>query len=347
MKVAIVCPYDLGKPGGVQDQAIRLRRWLADSGHASTLIGPGDEGPEDAILLGGSVSIRANRSTAPIALDPRAYRRVRSVIGSCDVVHIHEPLIPMVSLAATRIGDRPTVGTFHADASALVRRSFRISGPIARAALSRLDVTTAVSAVARSVIPGMSDVRIVPNGIDVDDYERGPKTPGSVVFLGRDDPRKGLDIMLEAWPTVRDQVPAAHLTVVGAERDMDIDGVSFLGRVPEETKRSVLAAGQVYVAPNTGGESFGIVVAEAMASGCAIVASAIPAFTRVLGDAGEFVRVGDTDALAERVVDLLRDGPRAGALGERARERSHMYDGMTVAGAYVEAYKDAIRKHGD
>lgn len=341
-----MCPYDLGEPGGVQDQVFRLRRWLVDAGHEPLVIGPGSEGPDGSILLGSSVGVRANKSSVPIALDPRVLGKVRSVVGDVDVVHIHEPLMPMVSLAATRIDDLPTVGTFHADASTLARRSIRLGMSIVRGVVSRLDVKTAVSAVAGSVVRGVGELRIIPNGVDVSDYSVGEKRRGSVVFLGRDDPRKGLDLLLNAWPSVTDAVPDANLAVIGAQRNDAPPAVEYLGRVPEAEKQAVLSTSSIYVAPNTGGESFGIVLVEAMASGCAVIASSLPGFVRVIGDAGELVKPADVSGFAERIVAVLLDDDRRAALGGAAEERARLFDGPKVALQYIDAYEDAIAIHG-
>ncbi len=359
MRVALVCPYDLGIPGGVQDQVIRLREWLSTAGHEAWIVAPGTSEHEDAagegvagpslppgtVVVGSSTVVRANRSAAPIALDPRVARRVRSAVRGADVVHIHEPFMPIVSLTATRIADLPTVGTFHADPSPVVRHALRIGGPLARSLAGRLDVVTAVSEVARSSVPSIGRVRIIPNGIDVAAYAPSEKDPMSVAFVGRDDPRKGLDVLLEAWEAVAAAVPEAHLTVVGARRPTGPPRVEFLGRVDEVTKRDVLGSAGVAVAPNLGGESFGIVVAEAMASGCAVVASAIPAFTRVLGDAGEFVRPGDAEGLAQRILFVLGDPDRQRSLGVEAMGEVRRFDAGVVTSDYVGAYESAIALH--
>jgi phosphatidylinositol alpha-mannosyltransferase len=341
MKVALVCPYDLGKPGGVQDQVIRIARWLVDAGHEAVIVGPGTDGPEGSILVGSTATIPANNASTPISLNPRVGRRLEAAVADADVVHIHEPLMPTVSLSATRFSHKATVGTFHADAPRWARRGYAIAKPVTRAAISRLDVVTAVSEVARSSLAGIDDVRIIPNGIDVQDYGGDKKTAGAVAFLGRDDPRKGLGVLLDAWPSIVDAVPGATLTVVGATRDLDVAGVTFTGRVSEEEKRSWLAQAEVYVAPNLGGESFGIVVAEGMASGCAVVASAIPAFVSVLGDAGTFVQPGDVEGLADAIVGLLTDADRMAVLAERAVRGVGRFDRSAVVTEYLRAYEDA------
>ena len=346
MKVAIVCPYDLGAPGGVQDQAISLTRWLGDLGHETVLIGPGDDGPDGSILLGSTRTVTANASAVPILVDPRVVRAVRSAVGDADVVHIHEPFMPMVSLAATRIGDVPSVGTFHADASTLVRRVFRFGAPIAKVIASRLDIRTAVSPVAQSVVDRLGPIRIIPNGIDLSSFRVAEKRPMSVVFIGRDDERKGLDILLAAWPDIAAIHPEARLTVIGAKRDDPPAGVTYLGRVTDEEKQTTLSTSAIAVCPNLGGESFGIVVAEAMASGCAVVASALPAFTRVAADAGRLVRVGDVAGLADAVNQLLGDDAERRRLADAGRTRVTRFDGGEVAGMYLQAYEDAIAAHG-
>lgn len=352
MNVAIVCPYDLGLNGGVQDQAIRLVGWLGELGHAVTLIGPGTQGPSDhplpngTVLLGPTRVISANRSSTPIMVNPRIGNMLRQVMADPDIVHIHEPLMPTVSVMATRIGDVPKVGTFHADPPPWVRRTYRGTGMVLRRMLSKIDVATATSPVSRSAISRFIDTRIVPNGVEIAAYRPGTKRSGSVAFLGRDDPRKGLDVLLAAWPSVLEAVPHAHLTVMGASRDLPVPGVTYLGRVTEQEKADVLATTEIYCAPNLGGESFGIVLVEAMASGCAVVASGIPAFAHVVGDSGELVAPQDPVGLASRIVTLLVDDTRRGELQSAALVRAAEFEGRTVATMFEGAYHDAIAHHG-
>lgn len=345
VKIAIICPYDLGSNGGVQDQAIRLTDWLAVLGHETVLVGPGDHGPRGAVLLGSTRVVKANKAATPIKLSPRVRGKIAEVLAQVDVAHIHEPLMPSVSLAATRTGDVPKVGTFHADPPRWVRGAYRGTGMLLRRIVSKLDVTTASSPVSRSAIAGFVDARVVPNGIDTSRYGGEPKGPLSVSFLGRDDERKGLDVLLAAWPRVADAVQGATLTVMGAERPSHRQDITFMGRVSEEVKAEELARSEIYCAPNLGGESFGIVVAEALASGCAVIASAIPAFTHVAGQAAEFVSPSDVAALADRIVLLLIDDERRGALQSKALERAPQFDGLAVARLFVTSYEDALAAH--
>ncbi len=344
MKVGLVSPYDLGRPGGVQDQVIRLAGWLSDAGHEPRVVGPGVEGPDGAVLLGPTTVIPANRAKTPIRLDPRVGRDLTAALSDVDVIHVHEPLMPAVSPAALRVEGPAKVATFHADPPDWVRRLYRHGRSGVRLAVRNAAVITAVSPIAGSSIDGVVEYRIIPNGIDVSRYKTGPKTPGKVAFLGRDDERKGLPVLLEAWPTVREAVPDATLSVLGAARDQPIEGVEFFGWVGDETKEAELGSASVFCAPNLGGESFGIIVAEAMASGCAIVASTIPAFEHVAGPAARFVTPGDSDGLARQIIELLLDPDMGVQLGTSARERVRRFDGSSVAAEYVAAYEDAIAR---
>jgi phosphatidylinositol alpha-mannosyltransferase len=346
VKVALVCPYDLGAHGGVQDQVIRLAGWLDELGHDAIIVGPGDQGPPGAILVGSVKVINANAASTPITLSPRASSRLKKAVADVDVVHIHEPLMPVVSVAASRISTKPSVGTFHADPPSWARRGYSALSPLVKRILSHLDVVTTVSPVSRSAIEKVVQARVIPNGIDIASYAPGTKTPGRVAFLGRDDVRKGLDVLLAAWPAILASVPDATLHVMGAERADAAEGIVFLGRVDEKTKAAELASSEVFVAPNLRGESFGIIVAEAMAAGNAVVASGIPAFLHVLGDSGVIVSPGDTAGITDAVVALLGDASQRQDLGRRAMQRVERFDGLRVASEYAAAYADAIDKHG-
>ncbi len=345
MRVAIVSPYNLGIHGGVQDQAIRLTRWLGELGHDAVLIGPGEEGPDGAVLLGATTKIKANRAITPITIDPRVARRLRSALGEVDVVHIHEPLMPLVSTTATAFREIPSVGTFHADPPSWVRFGYRMGSAVWRRMIRGLDVVTTVSHVSGSAIAPFASARVIPNGIDVDAYRREAKVANRVAFLGRDDERKGLQVLLDAWPLVIERVPDAQLHVIGATRDEDVSGVTFMGRVDEKTKIAELGQAELYCAPNLGGESFGIVIAEGMASGCAVVASAIPAFVSVLGDSGVFVAPGDPASLGACIADLLIDREMLSTKQRAGLSAVWRFDGASVAGMYMAAYEDAVSHH--
>jgi len=342
MRVAVVCPYDLSAVGGVQGQVVSLVNWLHDAGHEAWAVCPGSGGPPGTRHVGPVVSVPINRSRAPVTLDPRAARRVREAVAGAEVVHVHEPLVPVTGVAALLAAGVPRVGTFHADPGAVVSRFYRGGAPVLRRLFRRLSVATAVSPVAAAAVRPFVDARVVPNGLDTSRYPgEGVKVPGRVVFVGRDDPRKGLDILLQAWPLVRTSVKGVELRVVGTARAGGPDGVVFLGRLPEEAKLGELGEAQVLCAPNLGGESFGLVVAEGMASGCAIVASDLPAFRHVAGAAGRLTRVGDVTALAEALVAVLSDRPEADRLARAGRREVARFDRAAVLEGYLSAYRDA------
>ncbi len=338
MRIALVCPYSMGHWGGVQHQAANLARWLTEAGHEAWLVAP-DAAPPDR-NVGSSRVIRFNRSRAPLALHPAARSATVAAVADADVVHVHEPFMPLVSLAALLGDTPPKVGTFHADAGAAVRALYRAGSPVLRRWSRRLAVATAVSPVAQRSVASIVETEIVPNAVDVAGYDRDvSRRADRVVFVGRDDPRKGLDILLTAW--VRAGLDA-ELLVIGAARDDAPAGVTFLGRVDEDEKRDLLASASILCAPNTGEESFGLVVAEGMAAGCAVVASGIPAFAAVLGGDGRLVPPGDADALAKTLSNLLAEPEQAAALGAAARRAVMRFDRSAVVEAYLEAYARAV-----
>ena len=347
MKVAVVSPYALDQPGGVQDQVIEMSSRLAQHGIEAWVVGPGASGPAGARLLGNAISLPANGSRAPIALQPSILRRARQAVEGADVVHVHEPLMPMVGWALLRDGGIPTVGTFHADPSSLIRSTYRRVSPIGRRMVRNLVGASAVSEVAASAVrPFRPTLEIIPNGLDTAQYlTKGTKDPHRLVFIGRDEPRKGLDVLLAAWPTIRTAVPAATLEVIGAIRSERIEGVRFLGRVDGPEKRRTLTTASIFVAPNLGGESFGITLLEGMAAGCAVVASDLPAFTAVGESAASFFPRGDSDALARRVTAFLSDEESLRVAAEAAVRRSSFYDWATVLPAYILMYRSALSGH--
>lgn len=344
VKVGIVCPYDLGRFGGVQDQVVKLAQWLGEEGDEALVIGPGTSGPPGAALLGKSIVVRANASSAPLRLDPRSGGRIAALTAECDVVHVHEPLMPAVSLGAMRQVRQPLVATFHAAPSGLVRRSYAMSPALVRRVLKRAAVTTAVSPAAAGVVPPGLPVRIVPNAVDVSVYPELERRSNRVVFLGRDDPRKGLRVLLAAWEELERIEPHAELVVMGSEPVRGApDSVRFLGRVSEEVKRRELARAAILAAPNTTGESFGIILAEGMAAGCAVVASALPGFVHVAGDAAVLVKPGDVGSLGDAVLTLLRDAALRSELQARGRRTVERFDRTHVVAAYRSCFEDALR----
>lgn len=341
MRIGLVCPYDLSRPGGVQAQVLGLASALSGGGDDVMVIGPGLPDDVDGVDLGDTISVPGNRSRVPISIDPRLSKVMAVVARDLDLLHVHEPLMPAASLAALRAGP-PVVATFHADPSRLARRAYSLGRRQLRWLLGRqVKSITAVSATAASALPQDLEPTIIPNGADTSAMRvYVNRDPRLVVFLGRDEPRKGLDVLLDAWEQILEGVPDAHLTVMGADRG--VEGVSWMGEVDDTTKIRTLNRAAVYVAPNTGGESFGIVLVEAMAAGAAVVASDLPAFRDVGGEAVRYFRVRDGAALAETVVSVLADSPGRDAMASRGIERAGGFDWATVTARYREVYEAVL-----
>ncbi|NNC93684.1 MAG: glycosyltransferase family 4 protein [Acidimicrobiia bacterium] len=349
MKIAMVCPYSLDHPGGVQGQARYLVEWLRAEGHDAWLVAPGTGGgPDGTKFLGDTTRVRTNRSVAPIRLSPGTRDAVADAVTGADVVHIHEPFVPAVSIGALQIPGIPKVGTFHADPGRGVRILYGTARRSWRKLASKLAVPVAVSPVAAAAIePIVGRSRIIPNSIDAAAYESSDeKVPGRIAFLGRDEPRKGLDPLLNAFAEIRRARPDAELVVMGATRP-DLPGVRFLGEVDDAAKAQHLAGAAVFVAPNTGGESFGLVVLEALASGCAVVASSLPAFHYVGGDAALYVAPGDVPALARALHTMLRDSDVRAEYQARARLRVAAFDRHQVVADYLKVYAVAVENRGE
>ncbi|MBT8194637.1 MAG: glycosyltransferase family 4 protein [Acidimicrobiia bacterium] len=349
MRIAIVSPYALDRPGGVQGQARYHVEWLRAEDQDAWLVAPGTSGgPDGTIYLGGTTGVRTNRSVAPIRLAPGTAAAVGAAVAGADVIHIHEPFVPAVSLGALRTPGIPKIGTFHADPGRGVRFLYGAARRQWRKLAANLAVPVAVSPVAAAAIePLVGPPRIIPNTIDTRQYNpAGPKDPDRLAFLGRDEPRKGLDLLLEAFAQLRRTRPAAQLVVMGAMRP-EVPGVRFLGPVDDATKQRELAAASVFVAPNTGGESFGLVVLEALASGCAVVASALPAFHFVAEEAALYTPVGDAAALGRALDTLMRDPDIREEYQGRARLRVAAFDRERVVADYLKVYAEAVENRGE
>lgn len=336
MQILQVCPYALDVPGGVQDQARGLAKHFERRGHHVRLIGPSHG-------AGRVVRVAANGSMAPIAVTPGAWQRVTAAAKGADIVHVHEPLMPVVGWGGLA-QSAPKVLTFHADPSMAIRTLYRGGRRLVRRRL-RAAAVVAVSEVAASAVRQLGiEPDIIPNGVNVR-HDPVPVDSRRVVFVGRDEPRKGLDVLLEAFRHVTVTHPAARLVVIGTNRPSS-RGVEFLGRVDATTKRATLEAAGVLCAPNLGGESFGIVVAEGMAAGCAIVASDLPAFRAVAGADAVFVEPGDPAALAAALDELLADPDRIETLGAAARRAAVRFDWEAVTDAYEDLYDMTRRRAG-
>jgi phosphatidylinositol alpha-mannosyltransferase len=340
IRVGVVSPYDLSIPGGVQAQVLGLAGYLSRQGDEAIVIGPGLPSGVNGLDLGSSVTIPGNGSMVPISLDPRVRGKLDGAVADLDLLHVHEPLMPLVSLLANHAGP-PVVATFHAAPGPVGRAVYRLPWPLLDWAMGNRVAVTAVSAMAASVLPSRMEALIIPNGLDVASMQVDtPRSENRVAFLGRDEPRKGLDLLLEAWPDVVTARPDAELIVMGADRATD--EVTWLGRVDDQTKARVLSSAAVYVAPQTGAESFGIVLVEAMSAGAAVVASDLDAFVSVAAGSALHFPVGDSQALANALLQLLARPEERAQLTAAGAKRAAEFDWSVVGAAYRDLYLSSI-----
>jgi len=361
VRVGLVCPYSLDTPGGVQNHVRGLAEALLARGHQVSVLAPSGSGdlPAHVVPAGRTVAVPYNGSVARLSFGPVAAARVRRWLreGCFDVLHVHEPATPSLSLLALWAAECPVVATYHASSDR--SRALSASAAILRPALEKVAARIAVSEHARD-----TQVRhlggepvVIPNGLDVDAVATTAPRPawrgasGTVAFVGRlGEPRKGFPLLARAFSEVAARRPGLRLLVVGggdvearrAELSRPVrDQALFLGQLREPEKSAALRTADVLVAPNTGGESFGIVLAEAMAAGTPVLASDLPAFRRLLcgGRLGVLHRCGDAEHLADQLGALLDDPARRSSLTAAAREAVRRYDWSTVAGQVLRVYE--------
>jgi phosphatidylinositol alpha-mannosyltransferase len=343
VRVALVCPYSWSVPGGVQAHVAGLAAALRELGVEADVLAPAD-GPAEGIRpLGRTVPIPSNGSIQRVALGPAAAARTVRAIrgGGYDVVHLHEPMLPAVCLTALVAARAPLVATFHMFRQELLW--YRVFRPLVRVASSRLAVRVAVSDAARSYVaralPGRYDV--IPNGIDHAALSvlEGERRGRRILFVGRPERRKGLPVLLDAFARLGRE---AELVLVGPAGSYG-RGVHALGRVDAAELRRQLADADVLCAPSLRGESFGLVLAEAMAAGLPVVASAIPGYVDVVPETvGRLVEPGNAEAIATALRQLLDDEPLRRALGERGREVAKRYAWPAIAEQVHAVYERAL-----
>jgi phosphatidylinositol alpha-mannosyltransferase len=366
VKIGITCPYSWDVPGGVQQHIKDLAEALIDQGHDVSVISPADDDtplPPYVTGAGRAVPVPYNGSVARLSFGFLSANRVRRWIkdGGFDVLHVHEPEIPSLSLLACWVASGPIVATFH---TAIPRsRVLLVTYPVVRTGLEKINGRIAVSEAARTTLVEHigGDAVVIPNGVATRRYRKADPLPGwpgpggAIGFLGRlDESRKGLPVLLKAFEILGPQRPGLRLLVAGPAADPEDvlhkvpaelrDRVVLLGQVSEEDKVRVLHSVDVFCSPNTGGESFGIVTAEAMAAGVPIVASDIEAFQQVLrgGEAGELFAAGDAAELARAAGRLLDDPVRRAGLSAAALTAVAGYDWSVVARGVYSVYETVV-----
>jgi phosphatidyl-myo-inositol alpha-mannosyltransferase len=389
VRIALLSPYSWTYPGGVTRHIEALASELSASGHQARILAPFDpddalsmrlhrgarpqprEVGEDFVSLGRTVGLPANGAVSNMAITPYAVRAMREELrnGRYDVVHIHEPVVPLVSWdALTSLRQLPLVGTFHTFSDNVLTNGIAAVPLGGRRRMNRLHARIAVSDAAawtaRRFYGGR--YRIVPNGVhlphsDTLAYEptgagardaetHPPQRQLRILFIGQAVERKGLPILLQAFEALRDQIPAT-LTLVGASPQevahmmLDDRGVQALGKVSEERKLAELARAEVVCAPSLGGESFGMVLTEAFAAATPVLASDIPGYRDVLrhGIDGLLVPPGDALALAEALRTLALDPRLRARMAAAARERAERFAWPHVAAEVLDTYEQAMR----
>lgn len=352
MRIGMVCPYSITVPGGVQEQVLGLARALRALGHPTRVLAPADGPPPDGWVtpLGNSLPTAANGSMAPLAPDPSAQlRMIRAVRDEgFDVLHLHEPLAPGATMTACLLKPTPLVGTFHAAGSSA---SYQYLRPATRWLASRLDVRAVVSAEAEALASehlGGTYEHLF-NGIEIDrfaDVEPFPTTAPTVFFLGRHETRKGLDVLLDALHLL----PANVEVWIGSDgpdterlkvRHAGDPRLHWLGRLTDEEKRARLRAADVFCAPSLGGESFGVVLLEAMAARAAIVAADLSGYRLVARPDvdGLLVPPGDVEALGHAIARMLADPGLRDRLVASGTERARDFSMRRLAEAYLGLYE--------
>jgi phosphatidylinositol alpha-mannosyltransferase len=365
VRIGIVCPYSLDVPGGVQSHVLDLARALRRIGHEVDVLAPADEDspvPDFVTPTGRALGIPYNGSVARLSFGPVSFARARRWIREhdFDVLHLHEPTAPSLAMLALMVADGPIVATFHT--STTRSRALSAFQGVLQPFLEKITARIAVSALARRVqvehLGG--DAVEIPNGVDVRFYADAQPLPGyprpgrTIGFLGRfTEPRKGMPVLLGAARKLLADFPDLQLLVVGRGEEEDLHRqagpelarrIVLLSKADDPTKARALRSMEVYVAPNTGGESFGMILTEAMAAGAAVVASDLNAFRRVTDDerAGLLFPVGDDAALARTIAGLLRDDPRRVALARAGQARVAAFDWPVVAAQVLRVYETAI-----
>jgi phosphatidylinositol alpha-mannosyltransferase len=376
MKLALVSPYDFAYPGGVTEHVANLAEQFLASGHQVHIIAPSsdDEGEPTAIgdarvhRIGRVVSIPANGSVARITLSLRAYLQTKRLLQDeqFDLIHLHEPMMPALPLTVLRHSNATNIGTFHAYRNTPL--AYFYGKPIVRPFFRKLHGHITVSTAARDFVGEYfpADYRLIPNGIDfrrfntpyepLDQLSDGRPT---VLFVGRLEKRKGLRFLLRAWPRVLERVPNARLVVVGRGRPLEgyrrfslgqgwsPSDVVFAGYVSIEDLPRYYQAADVFCAPNTGQESFGIVLLEAMAAGAPIVASDIPGYRDVLthGVEGLLVQPQEPTIIAESLVRLLGDAELRGRMAQAGQAKARGYDWPHIAAQVLDYYSYVLERH--
>jgi phosphatidyl-myo-inositol alpha-mannosyltransferase len=361
MRIGMVCPYSFDVPGGVQSHVLQLAEVMRARGQNVSVLAPSSPHvalPEYVVSAGRAVPIPYNGSVARLQFSPAVHGKVRRWLadGDFDVLHLHEPNAPSLSMWALRVAEGPIVATFHTSTTKSL--TLAVFQGVLRPWHEKIVGRIAVSDLARrwQMEALGSDAVEIPNGVDVASFASAPLLDGyprpgkTVLFLGRfDEPRKGMAVLIDALPRLVEHFPGVQVLVVGRGDQDELRSkagglgghLRFLGQVDDAAKASALRSADVYCAPHTGGESFGIVLVEAMAAGTPVVASDLHAFRQVLrdGDAGRLVPVEDGAALAAGLIAVLKNDQLAKRYVAAGADAVRRYDWSVVANQIMQVYE--------
>jgi phosphatidyl-myo-inositol alpha-mannosyltransferase len=369
LKIALVSPYDFPYPGGVTQHVFHLQQEFARLGHDVRIIAPSSDRQlekhmDNVYRVGRVTRVRANGSIARITLSFRLSRRARDILRNerFDVVHAHEPLMPALPPTILRYSDALNIGTFHAHRGSYY--GYFYGRPVLKRVFANLDGRIAVSRAAKKFVQQYFQSRytIIPNGVDYDRFSTAGPLPElmdgrpNVLFVGRPEKRKGLGYLIRAYPSIKNAFPDARIVVAGAgawERDRyhsyteshGMDDILFLGQQPDDVMPSLYRSAQVFCSPAIGGESFGIVLLEAMAAGVPVVASDIEGYRDVIsnGKQGLLVPPRNEQALADGICRLLQDNVLRGEMGDAGQAWAHHFAWPQVAQRILHFYGERAR----
>jgi phosphatidylinositol alpha-mannosyltransferase len=374
MKIGLVCPYNIAKGGGVQEIVRAMQQELLRRGHETLIITPEPRDmPEvhrkdSIIFVGGAADFKtALHTTSQFSMAADTYGITQMLEEeNFDILHFHEPWVPMLSRQILSRSQAINVATFHAKLpeTLMTRTMARVVTPYTKAVLKQLHVLTAVSEAASEYVRSLTDdpVSIIPNGIDLSVYKNTPKLPAvddptkTILYIGRLERRKGVSCLLQAYKLLEEREPDVRLIIAGdgpdrekleeLADDLDISNITFLGYITEAEKVSLLGQADLFCAPSLFGESFGIVLLEAMATGVVTVAGSNPGYASVLQELGSLSLVNpkDSEEFARRLDVMLHDEGLRKLWQKWAKSYVRQYNYPIIVDQYVEVYETALKR---
>jgi phosphatidylinositol alpha-mannosyltransferase len=376
MKIGLICPYNIARGGGVREHILACQAELQKRGHDVWVLTPKPREDENVplqvgknvIFVGGSVDFSSMHTTSQVSASVNDTIDEVLVEHQFDILHFHEPWVPMLSAQILSRSGSVNVATFHAKLpeTMMTRTMIRVVTPYTKSVLKYIDVCTAVSEAAAEYVSSVSDkpITLIPNGIDLKTYKAPArrsdnKKEKTILFIGRLEQRKGVKHLLEAFKLVNDSHPQVSLLIAGdgpdrskledMVEDRDIKNVRFVGFITDKEKIDYLRSADLYCSPALYGESFGIVLLEAMASGLVTVAGDNPGYASVMKGLGALSLVNPKHhaEFARRLSLLLYENDLRRLWREWAASQLPQYDYRSIVDKYEAVYKDALATHAD